>query len=40
MSPAETAIWMSGMVILWAGMALVAVRMIERKSNRRKTDEH
>ena len=40
MSMTETMIWMAGAVILWAGMALVAVRMIERKSNRRKADEH
>lgn len=36
MSMTETMIWMAGAVILWGGMALIAVRMIER----RKTDEH
>jgi len=36
MSMAATVIWMSGMVILWAGMALIAVRLIERKSKRMK----
>ena len=37
MSMTETMIWMAGAVILWAGMALIAVRVIDK---RRHNDEH
>ena len=36
MSMTETMIWMAGMLILWGGMALIAVWLIERKSKGRK----
>lgn len=36
MSATETMVWMAGMLILWGGMALIAVRFIERKSKGRK----
>lgn len=35
MSMTETMFWMAGAVVLWGCMALLAVRLIER----RKTDE-
>lgn len=40
MSATETMIWMAGMLILWGGMALIAMRFIERKSKRRNRNEH
>ncbi len=40
MSATETIIWMAGMLILWGGMALIAVRFIERKSKGMDRDEH
>lgn len=36
MSATETMVWMAGMLILWGGMGLIAVRFIERKSKGRK----
>lgn len=37
MSPTETLLWMAGAAVLWGGMALIAVRMIDK---RRDGDEH
>jgi len=36
MSATETMIWMAGAAVLWGCMALLAVRLIER----RNSDEH
>lgn len=44
MSATETMIWMAGAAVLWGGMGMVAVRLIERnikrKIKRMHNDEH